>query len=565
MKHWKRILSLSLALTMMIGLFGIAPVTANAEQASVTYAVYSWNDATNTLSHTNKTVTDYTEVTEAYLEANDYTLAGGTSAEDSNVFVVTKNMTLNTRIKITKNTYVDLVIPKGVTLTAKQGISCSYGKKGGFASLRIFGAGKIDAGNKKACASIGGDSGEVNGPLEFHGPEVEANGYTGGAGIGGGKSKMDADDDTYIKIFTGKINSFGRGGGAGIGGGDNQIGAKTYIYSGTVLASSRIYGGAGIGGGKDEGTRGIRIYGGDITGNGSDGGAGIGAGKDSGTLGDGICIYGGTVRATGGINGGAGIGTGSGANMNGTIYIGGEKTKVNTKGGIHGAGIGAGNGDTEFFGTEGDMKGTITIDCGNRSDIVAYGGYESMQNQEKHDYPGYYGAAAIGAGFAGNMTGKVYIKGGNITLYSGYNAAGIGGGQESGGTFQGGEGGNVYVSGGKMTIWLRNNNDVNYRGNEAIGSGANDSKSGSVFISHDNNGAESYMRVRYKDNNKWVAVNANKRTSKLHSNNSVQVEPCNHTDGNGVSGLTYTINSDDTHTVKGILFPVTTTPLITIR
>ena len=130
-------------------------------------------------------------------------------------------------------------------------------------------------------------------------------------------------------------------GGAGIGGGDNQIGTKTYIYSGTVLASSRIYGGAGIGGGKDEGTRGIWIYGGDITGNGSDGGAGIGAGKDSGTLGAGIRIYGGTVRATGGINGGAG------------------------------------NGDTEFFGTEGDMKGTITIDCGNKSDIVAYGGYRA--------------------------------------------------------------------------------------------------------------------------------------------------------------------------------------------
>ena len=164
---------------------------------------------------------------------------------------------------------------------------------------------------------------------------------------------------------------------AAIGGNEGEVCGTVNIYSGTVLASSRIYGGAGIGGGKDGGTRGIWIYGGDITGNGSDGGAGIGAGKDSGTLGAGIRIYGGTVRATGGINGGAGIGTGSGANMNGTIYIGGEKTKVNTKGGIHGAGIGAGNGDTEFFGTEGDMKGTITIDCGNKSDIVAYGGYRA--------------------------------------------------------------------------------------------------------------------------------------------------------------------------------------------
>ena len=264
-------------------------------------------------------------------------------------------------------------------------------------------------------------------------------------------------------------------------------------------------------------------------------------------------IYGGTVRATGG-EGGAGIGTGADANMNGEIYIGGENTVVNAQGSKGGAGIGAGDGDTSFFTSEGDMKGTITIDCGDKSNIEAFGGYSFEDDESYYLYPGFNGAAAIGAGYAGNMTGEVYIKGGNITLYNGYCAAGIGGGQETPALYQGCEGGKVYVSGGKMTIWVRNNNDDDTRGNEAIGSGANDRKSGSIYISHDNNQAESgesYMRVRYQDkDNNWVAVNANKRTSKLHSRSNVLVEPCDHTDGNGVNGLTYTINDDGTHNEK---------------
>ena len=75
------------------------------------------------------------------------------------------------------------------------------GRKGGSAALRILGAGMIEASGKNECAAIGGDSGEVNGPIEFHGPEVAAKGYNGGAGIGGGKSKMDADETTYISFL----------------------------------------------------------------------------------------------------------------------------------------------------------------------------------------------------------------------------------------------------------------------------------------------------------------------------------------------------------------------------
>ena len=350
MKLWKRISSVSLALAMGASLFCTAPMTVNAEQAAVTYAVYSWDDQTKILSHTDKTVTDYIEVTAEYLNANDYTLESSGSP-GGKVFVVTKNLTLDKRLKIKKKTYVDLVIPNGVTLNARQGISCSYGKSDGYASLRILGAGKIEASGKYECACIGGDSGQVNGPLEFHGPEIEANGNKGGAGIGGGKSKMDADKTTYIKLFAGNITANGHKGGAGIGGGNNQIGARTDIYGGEVNGGGSE-GGTGIGGGKDEGTRGIWIYGGNIFAKGGDGGAGIGAGADSGNLGDGIWIYGGSIETEGGFYGGAGIGTGSGADMKGKIYIGGENTFVDSSGGQRGAGIGAGNGDTGFLATE---------------------------------------------------------------------------------------------------------------------------------------------------------------------------------------------------------------------
>ena len=509
-KTFKRLTATLLALLMVVTVMAVGfPVTANAEQTAVTYAVYSWDDETKTLSHTNKTVTDYTAVTEAYLKANKYTLEGGPSAEESKVFVVTKSITLLKRLKIKKKTFVDLVIPKGVQLTPRQGISCSYGKtSSGFAAVRILGAGRIEASSSYECAAIGGDSGEVNGLLEFHGPEVQSIAYTGGAGIGGGKSKRDADETTYIKFFAGKIIAYGHDCEAGISGGDNQIGAKNYVYGGDVYGGG-ANGGAAFGGGKDEGTRGI-------------------------------WIYGGSVRAVGGVDA-AGIGTGEDANMNGTIYIGGEKTRLNAWGGQRGAGIGAGDGDTSFFTSEGDMNGTITIDCGDKSDIVAYGGNTFG---DYIDNVGAEGGAGIGTGYAGNMTGKVYIKGGNITVFSGCNAAGIGGGQEMPALYQGGEGGKVYISGGKMKIWAKD------KGHEAIGAGSNDKKSGSVYISHDNNGAESYMRVRYQDNDNWVAVNANKRTSKLHSESNVLVETCDHTDGNGVSGLTYTINTDGTKHIK---------------
>ena len=565
-RFWKKAAAAAVTLAMLgaslpadirgFQLFSGSVMTTYAAD-SYTYAVYRWDDTTNELKSDNLSVYDtsyprYTELDKDYLETENYTLEGTTGTSgDPKVFVVKSNLTIDKRITIKKGTRVDIVVPKDVTFKCVRGISCSCDKEGNHGTLRILGEGKVITTTTAKNASIGGDNKEVNGIIELHGPTVEASGGGYSAAIGGGYSEMDPDsagEKSCIKIYAGIIRTNSPADGAAIGGGGNQKGCKTYIYGGDIRASN-TGAAAGIGGGEDEGTRGIYIYGGTIVAYGYDDGAGIGCGKDSGNLGDGIYIYGGNIEATGGADG-AGIGGGAEADMNGTIEISGENTRVEARGGTRAAGIGAGCGCGSTI-SKGDMGGKITINCGENSNIEVYGG-STINPVDKYagSYPADEGGAAIGAAYQGNMHGKVWIKGGNIKLYSGYNAAGIGGGEEST-LYQGGEGGKVYISGGKMEITLRNSNSDGRRGNEAIGAGANDSKSGSIYIHNNNNegNGDSYMRVSYKDGDNWVAVKAGDRTGKLHSHKNVKVEPCDHTDGNGNSGLSYTVNNDG-HTKK---------------
>ena len=554
-RFWKKAAAAAVTLAMLgaslpadirgFQLFGGSVMTTYAAN-SYTYAVYRWDDTTNELKSDNLSVYDtsyprYTELDKDYLETEKYILEGTTGTSgDPTVFVVKSNLTIDKRITIKKGTRVDIVVPKDVTFKCVRGISCSCDKEGNHGTLRILGEGKVITTTTSKNASIGGDNKEVNGIIELHGPTVEASGGGYSAAIGGGYSEMDPDsagEKSCIKIYDGIIRANSPADGAAIGGGGNQKGCKTYIYGGDIRASN-TGAAAGIGGGEDEGTRGIYIYGGRIVAYGYDDGAGIGCGKDSGNLGDGIYIYGGNIEATGGADG-AGIGGGAEADMNGTIEISGENTRVEARGGTRAAGIGAGCGCGSTI-SKGDMGGKITIDCGENSNIEVYGG-STMNPVDKgaSSYPADEGGAAIGAAYQGNMNGKVWIKGGNIKLYSGYNAAGIGGGEEST-LYQGGEGGKVYISGGKMEITLRNSNSDGRRGNEAIGAGANDSKSGSIYIHNNNNegNGDSYMRVSYKDGDNWVAVKAGDRTGKLHSHKNVKVEPCDHS-----GGLSYSFNN----------------------
>ena len=221
--------------------------------------------------------------------------------------------------------------------------------------------------------------------------------------------------------------------------------------------------------------------------------------------------------------------------MSGTIFISGDTTKLTAQGGIGAAGIGAGRGEWPF--PNGDMKGEITIECGDNSDLKIIGGS---------------GGAGIGAGFQGNMQGKAYINGGKIKITSGYEAAGIGGGRE--GTFdEGGEGGTVYIGGGDITIDLLSNKPQ-LADSHAIGRGALDEKTGTLYISKDNNKTGKCMRVDYRlfrVKEGWSGTaKAGSRTDKCHAENDVHITVCDHTDYKGNSGITYTIVDNSKHIRK---------------
>ncbi|SDB57205.1 hypothetical protein SAMN02910317_02981 [Ruminococcaceae bacterium FB2012] len=502
--------------------------TTNALE-SVTYTVYSWEN--NSLKKVDHTLTEYKEVT-----ANLTTLGQG-------AYVVTSDTTIDNYIEVEKGETAFLIVPKGKTLTLKKGIGVGFDKDGKYATLNIHGEGKIVATGKSKAAGIGGNDDEANGNITIHGTTIEATGGKHAAGIGGGEGGKDPDANSpTINIFAGDITATGGVDGAGIGGGDCQPGARTYIYSGKITAESKKHG-AGIGGGDDEGTFGIWIYGGEVTATGGYRGAGIGAGEEGGNLrkaedGGGINILGGTVTATGG-SGGAGIGGGYDEDMSGTINISGDYTKITANGGYGSAGIGAGKGDSsDWCVPEGDMKGTITIDCGEQSEIKVTGGGKSGTHG---------GGAGIGAGFAGNMTGKVHIKGGNIEITSGDMAAGIGGGRENG--KYGGEGGDVYIGGGNITINTINSFWYYEDKSHAIGCGVEDAKDGSVYINADNNETGNYMRVAYKpyDKENFKTASASDRSKKTHTRCTLVIQKCDHRDYNqpetdeSQKGLTTTI------------------------
>ena len=238
---------------------------------------------------------------------------------------------------------------------------------------------------------------------------------------------------------------------------------------------------------------------------------------------------------------------------------------VHASAGIEG-GTGIGAGSCGYYNDKGDMKATITIDCGENSSINAYGFDKEILEQHPDDYNKYllsqlnkrkdsYFSAGIGSGDGGNMKGTVIIKGGNVNVWSGLFAAAIGGGNERG--IDCGAGGDVYIGGGTINIYTYTSPSGGSM-NEAIGSCASDfgKKSGSVYINKNNNRTGKYMRVIYYRNKndqeeEWTKTAAADDRSKLcHKNVNLVISECPHTDHNGNSGLTYTINGDGTHTVK---------------
>ncbi len=548
---FKRISAAAVALALLgtslpedlgsVGLFDGFSLTADAAQ-TVTYIEYSWNGSA--LKTTEREATSYTVVTKDLVKNSS---EGTGKGLQSGTYVVNANTTIEDYVYIRKNNTVNLIVRDGVTLTCKKGIGCGYDKNNEAARLNIYGGGTIVTTGESDAAGIGGKDDETNGWITIHGTTIKATGGDHAAGIGGGDGGKDPNETSpTITIYDGDITATGGIDGAGIGGGDEQPGARTYIYKGTITASSEKHG-AGIGGGDEEGTYGVHIYGGKVTATGGEHGAGIGAGEGGGNLrkkadGGGVNIYGGTVTATGGKNA-AGIGGGYNEDVSGEINISGESTKLTATGVDGAAGIGAGRAERGVISTDkGDMGGTITINCGKSSELKICGG----DNHKNADSYNSRGGAGIGAGFGGNLYGKVYIKGGNIDITSGYNAAGIGGGSEDGSA--GGEGGDVYIGGGNITIHLQYD-ALDGKDSEAIGAGHADSKSGSVYIHKNNNTTGKYMSVSYKpygkDDEAFKTVSASDRSKKCHTRSTLLIRECDehfHEDLEGSSGLTYIID-----------------------
>ena len=556
-KLFKRLTACAVALITTAAMLPLGAVASAAQNPEVNYTKY-YPDMKEgsyfTITHTSK---DYTVVTKDLMTNS----SGGTGKGlTGGTYVVNSNTTVDERVNIVKGAEVNLIIQPDVTLTCNKGIGCGYNKKGEYATLNICGSGKLVATGTNNTAGIGGNDDETSGNILIHGCRVEATGGKHGAGIGGGEGGKNPDNETSIKIFAGDITAKGGVDGAGIGGGDNQQGALTYIYGGKINASSEKHG-AGIGGGDEENTCGIYIYNGNITATGGSHGAGIGAGEHGGNIHE-IKITGGSINTTGG-SGGAGIGGGFDEDMSGEINISGD-VKLTAKAGEGAAGIGAGAG-AEWY-PDGDMCGTINIDAGANSDIKVYALNTKIFDEidfrdhtcedDQIDFSG----AGIGAGYGGNMEGKVYITGGNMEIWSGVGGAGIGGGRENFKT--GGEGGDVYIGGGNIKVraitYCESGAHKDLKSyNSAIGCGHYDSKDGSVYIHPNNNKTGKYMKVvhthlgEYMDDDfeSTVTAKASDRAKKCHTTAWLDISECDHRDHDGNSGLSYTIEGDK-HRVK---------------
>jgi hypothetical protein len=308
-------------------------------------------------------------------------------------------------------------------------------------TLRIYGQEKSNGHlvihpkhNETFYPAIGAFKGD-GGRIEIHGGNIDARGGNQSAGIGGGTlssgSFADRATPSEISIYNGRVFAVGKGG-AGIGAGayDKTMSPTINIYGGVVEGRSHkatkgggCYG-AGIGSGEATSFASVNIYGGIVSAYGADESAGIGCGQDSPNGKGVVNIYGGYVLAQGGDRG-AGIGGGDSRTLEQINIHGGE---VYAYAGVDAAGIGGG---------ETGGSGSITITGGI---VRAYGD----RDHDGNTINGY--GAGIGSGQDGKVN-TITITGGDVAAYGGWDAAGIGTGEEYG--YQT-TGGTIEISGGKV-------------------------------------------------------------------------------------------------------------------
>ena len=272
--------------------------------------------------------------------------------------------------------------------TTGGGAGIGGGRNGNGGVVNIYG-GSVYAtgkGSTSGAAGIGsGSYAESSGTISIYGGYVEAKGYIGAAGIGGGQGTNGAD----VTIHGGTVRAEGRTEGPGIGAGKNDDNRITYagtltVTGGKVYAYGGPQRGAGIGGGWNTNGSNVTISGGYVYAEGGKFAAGIGSGceyfgseRHGGTL----TVTGGYVEAHGGEDG-AGIGGGEDADGGTIIISGGE---VRAYGSYGGAGIGGG---------EDGKGGNVTITGGT---VIAQAGKDDT------------GYRAIGPGLGSDNYGQLEL------------------------------------------------------------------------------------------------------------------------------------------------------------
>lgn len=344
----------------------------------------------------------------------------GSEGSDRKWYCVNSDITNENRIVVQGN--VGLILQDGKTLTVPAGIT--VGKD---AQLSIFGCteqtGKLLAGTKANPynAGIGGEKGD-SGSISIFGGDIEANGGSCGAGIGGGWKD------------------------------ESSTAGDIAIYRGTVTAISGYYASA-IGAGAKGDFKNIEIYGGNVNATALEHGAGLGAkfedslynngtfhDYDCGGKGNRIYICGDNTTVYAGGSGAPGIG----ADKCDIEIDGGSVTAVNRDYKVSGY-----SGETAIISAPGigvsayaDGEPEINIKGGT---VKATGGTNS---------PG-IGASALGT-YYGTANYTLKITGGDITATAGGDGAAIGNG--------------TYVNGGVINISGGNINATSTTG-AAIGCG----------------------------------------------------------------------------------------------
>ncbi len=407
-----------------------------------------------------------------------------TTTLTSGWYIASQYQEINERIKVESGCEVNLVLADGCRLMCGQGIEVPEGS-----TLNIYGqendTGAIFASGCEGAAAIGGSKTAANGVINIYGGTVNAiSKFECTSAIGGGDNTSVGE---RISVYGGEVYAECKQYlGAGIGGGYKCCGPDIYIYGGHVEATSKGFA-AGIGGGYESGCpSAIVINGGEVIAHATyEGAAGIGEGydaSDDASASSVITINGGTVEAVG-ARGGACIGGGKGCNTKITIIINGGIVNARRTDGFDdcaAAGIGAGSGTILENLGGGDFAGSITITGG---EVYAEGAGCTKVSHKA-------GAAGIGAGNNGNMTGTIRIEGGNVTCIGRGGGAPIGAGFDN--YFSNGNvTGTISITGGVVRLQDASYNDMSNHP-QFVGHGADGDKGGTVIIGDS-------IKVRYEN------------------------------------------------------------------